>query len=354
MIECLIVLICLIINALLAAAEVALISLSRSKLREEVKQGNRELKLVLELRENPERTLSIIQVGITFVGVIAAAVTGAGAGNWLCPYLKAWFSIGEKSSELLAIFLISLPFTYLSVVFGELVPKTLALRRPLFTSLLTAPYLQLCSKFISPVIAAFETSTKTILSLLPHKHIQEEEYEVRGKKSEMNLEHLSPPSRQYVLNIFRVEQTRVKEIFVPWEDTIYIHKQKPIHEVEHVIVSSGHTRLPVVEDDRVIGILNAKELLAFHHEGNKDWQRIIRPVIFLEEATPILTALRRLQDEHSHMAVVTQNNHLKGVITMEAIFEEIVGDIYDEDDDGALKKILSAKRYNQKFKKNGT
>lgn len=352
MISLIAVFLCLILNAVFAASEIALVSLSRSSLREEIKHGNKQATLLLSLRENPERTLSVIQIGITFVGALAAAISGASADKLLSPYLQYLLGIGAHTAEIVSIIIIVLPLTYFSVVLGELVPKTLALRRPMFIALKTAPYLDLCARFISPVATLLEWSTKKILSQISHKQLQSEvELESSPSSNIMSLDHLSPANRQYVLNIFRIERTTLKEIFIPWKETVFIYKKSPIHEIEQIIVSSGHTRLPVLDEDRVVGILNAKELLAFHHEGNEDWLALIRPVIFLDEQTPILSALRALQDKHSHMAIVTNAGKRSGVVTMEAIFEEIVGDIYDEDDDGALEKILSVHRYNRKFNK---
>ncbi len=153
MFEFIVIIICLLINAVLAGSETAFIAVSKPTLRVLVRQGHEKAKLLLQLRENPERTLSIIQIGITFVGAFAAAIGGAGAEENISPLLSQHFGIGDTLAEVLAIFLIVIPLTYASVVLGELVPKTLALRRSMSIAFLTVPWLNLTSRFIDPIVS---------------------------------------------------------------------------------------------------------------------------------------------------------------------------------------------------------
>lgn len=345
MLEFLLILVCLILNAFLAGAETAFIAVSRPTLREYVRQGNEKAKLLLTLRENPERTLSIIQVGITFLGALAAALGGAGAEENITPWIVKTFSLKEPLAEILALMIVVLPLTYVSVVIGELVPKSLALRRPLFFASETAPWLYQISRFINPIVTLFEWSTKMILASFPKKHVISEE--VQHEEATLPLHTLSSFDRQYILNIVKVERTTVKEILVAWPEVIYINTTQTLQEVENEVISSGHTRLPVVKGEEVIGILNAKEFLAFQKTDQTNWLSLLRPAVIIQDQLPILAALRLMQDKRIHMAVVYHGPSKAGIITMEAIFEEIVGDIYDEEDDGTLKRILSSARLNR-------
>lgn len=336
MFELLIIIVCLLINAILAGTETAFIATSKAALKAQAKNGDEKAALFLTLRENPERTLSVLQIGITFLGAFAAAVGGAGAEESLTPYIKNLFGVKESIAELISIFIVVVPLTYASVVFGELVPKTLALRRANFFGTLSAPWLHWSSRLINPIVTVLEWSTKKIIQLFPKHHTQSEENE-----EGLELQGLSSHNKQYIMNMVKIEKTMVKAIFVPWQEVVYLKTVMSIEEVEKLIIASGHTRLPIVDEDKVIGILNSKEFFAFQKTKKKDWLNLKRSVIYLHEETYLLAALRFLQEKRAHMAIVRNNITKTGIITMEAIFEEIIGDIYDEDDDGVLKKLLS-------------
>jgi putative hemolysin len=340
MLELIIIIICLIVNAILASSETAFIAVSRPSLRELIRQGNEKAKILNSLRENPERTLSVIQVGITFVGALAAAVGGAGAEETITPWLVARFGINESFAEILAMLTVVIPLTYVSVVLGELVPKTFALRRPLFSAFKTGPWLHLISRFIDPIVTVLEWSTKKIVNLFPAEHMVHEESSQQESPIELNV--LSAPNGQYVLNIFKIEKTTVKEVLVGWSEVTYVEYNQTSEQVESIIISSAHTRLPVVKNNEVIGIINAKEFLAFQKTGQTNWISLIRAPIRIPINMPMLSALQVMQEKRAHMAIVYSGNTKVGLVTMEAIFEEIIGDIYDEEDDGTLKRILNS------------
>jgi len=340
MFESVVIAICLAINAILACSETAFIAVSRPSLRELARQGNEKAKTLFSLRENPERTLSVIQVGITFVGALAAAVGGAGAEETITPWFIAHFGLNEPLAEFLAMLTVVIPLTYVSVVFGELVPKTIALKRPLFLAFKTGPWLHLISRLIGPVVTVLEWSTKKIVNLLPAAHMDHEELSHQESSIELNV--LSAQHRQYVLNIFKIEKTTVKEILVEWSEVTYLEDWQTLAQVENIIISSAHTRLPVVKNNEVIGIINAKEFLAFQKTGRTDWLSLQRPPVRVPVNMPMLSALQVMQEKRAHMAIVYSGNIKAGIVTMEAIFEEIIGDIYDEEDDGTLKRILNS------------
>lgn len=337
MFELTIILVCLAANAILAGSETAFIALNKQSLRTLVKQGDEKAALLLHLRENPERTLAVIQIGITFLGAFAAAIGGAGAEESISPWLQQK-GFGEKLSELLAIFLVVIPLTYASVVLGELVPKTLALRRSHFIASSTAPWINLSSRLLNPIVSLFEWSTKKIIDLFPKRHTAADEIEESAPTLD---EVVSPQNKQYIMNMVEVERTHVKDIYLPWNEVIFVKESFTMEEVEKTVITSAHTRLPIVKGENVIGILNAKEFLAYEKTGSTNWLSLSRNVVSVQESTMILTALRLLQENRSHMAIVYAGSAKKGIVTMEAIFEEIIGDIYDEDDDGTLKKILT-------------
>lgn len=226
MFELLVIVICLLLNAVLAGAEFAFVAVNRPLLRQLVRQGDRKAKLLLQLRENPERTLSVVQVGITLVGALAGAVGGASAEELLSPMLETSLHVGKATADTIAIGLVGLPLTYFTVVVGELVPKSFALKNTLRFALRAAPWLSLIDKIFGPIVTLFEWSTKQMLGLLRLMHppkfstgttlqsSHESQASDVGEESIM-LEGLSTHHRQYVMNLVHLERKRMKDIIVP-------------------------------------------------------------------------------------------------------------------------------------------
>lgn len=327
--EILVIVICLILNAWLSGSEMALVTVAKSRLRELAKKGNTAAQKALHLREHPERTLSVIQVGITLVGAIAAAVSGAEAKEWIHPILQKQFHLSDRSAEFLSITMVVIPITILSVVLGELVPKSIALRNPLKISLKSAHPLLFLDRLFSPGVTLLEWSTKKILSLF-HRAAKSEPTPQGSNTVELDL--LSSPTREYVVNLVSFEKKRVGDIYLPWEETMSLDQEQSSEEVKQTILVSGHTRIPVRKNQEIVGLLNTKEFFAHYELYHDRWQSLIRPIIQIEDHLPLVKALRIMQDRRSHLSLVYRNQNLLGIVTMEDIFEEIIGDIFDEDD----------------------
>ena len=168
-----------------------------------------------------------------------------------------------------------------------------------------------------------------------------ESKESESADATVELGLLSTQHRQYVMNLVDLERKRIREIYLPWDKVTAVDVESAASEIEAAVISSGHTRLPVLKNGQVIGILNTKEFAALRASGREDWMSLIRPVVELQADTPLLTGLRRLQERRMHMGVVYSAKERLGVVTLEDILEEVVGEIYDEDDDGALRRLLS-------------
>jgi putative hemolysin len=335
--EILVISVCVLLNAILAAYEMAFVSVPRPELRKLARSGNAHAQRLLNLRENPERTLSIIQVGITLVGAISAAVGGVGAAEDIVPYFRTRFGMSETGAEFLSIFLIVLPLTYISVVLGELVPKTLALRNPVRITLLGARWLFIADRLLSPGISLLEGSTRQLLRVFfPRSKAQTPQSETT-----VEIDSLPQHHQQAVLNLARLEQRRNKDILLPWKDIVFVRDSDSMDDVVPVVFASGHTRLPVTNNGDVVGILHTKEFLAFRESGAKDWRSILRPILKVQANDPVLGTLRLMQARHSHMATVfTGTGERLGIVTLEDITEEIWGDIYDEDEESATRKVF--------------
>ena len=350
--EMLVIALCLTLNALLAAYEMAFVSVPQMELKKASEKGSRAAKRLLKLRGDPERTLSIIQIGITLVGAVSAAVSGAGASEELAPLIAAKFGLSEQVSEAISIGVVVIPLTYLSVVIGELVPKSIALRHPLRITLLGSRALFIADRVLSPIVTVLESSTKLILSLIfayADRKAQREQkaQELAGAEdladpSTVDVENLPSHHRQAILNLAHLERRTLRDIILPWKDTITLKHSATLEDAVTLVFASGHTRIPVLDEDKVVGILHTKEFLALREAGGKDWHSAIRPALYMRSNDLILTTLRIMQAKRSHLAViVTKKQDPIGIVTMEDISEEIWGEIYDEDDDSRIRKIFA-------------
>jgi putative hemolysin len=339
--ELLIVAVCLALNALLAAFEMAFVSISRPELRGLARAGSKTAKTLIHFRERPERTLSILQVGITAVGAVAAAIGGAGASDTIEPLLLDRFPISESAAEIIAVILIVTPITALNVVVGELVPKSLAMRNPMKIALGGAPILVLADKFLAPLVQILESATKFILQIFFREHVSTG---LPEPTPDIQLENLTPTHQRYILNLAQIEQRSIREIMLPWNQVTRIRCEDPVEAITKTIIESGHTRLPVFNHDKLVGILHTKEFIALREGGDADWRSIVRPVIKVSPHDSALIVMRLLQERRSHMAVVMQPGESPcGIVTLEDILEEIVGDIYDEDDDGRIRNAIATR-----------
>ncbi len=341
MFEITVVLACLFLNALLACFEMAFVSVTKPQLRQLAKAGGSPAAArLLELREKPERTLSVVQIGITLVGMVSAAVGGAGATESFAPYFEENHGWSETAAEGLAILLIVIPLTFFNVVLGELVPKAFALRSPLRLAMAGAHWVRMAENFMSPVVSALETATKFFLFFLPKRVPLPAE-----APTSVEIDHLSKPTQQYVLNLVSVESMRARDAMVDWPHVSVIPTTASRDEIASTVLNSGHTRLPVLNDGRVIGLLHTKEFITLLATGETNWQGLIRPVLETKEDTFVLAALRAMQERRSHLCVVVgSHGRPVGVLTMEDVLEEIIGEIFDEDDDGRARRLLASRR----------
>jgi putative hemolysin len=359
----LVIALCLFLNALLAAYEMAFVSVPQGDLQKRADKGSKSAKRLLQLRNDPERTLSIIQIGISLVGAVSAAVSGAGASKDLAPYFESYFGWEHDTAAAVSIGLVVLPLTYLSVVIGELVPKSMALRHPLRIVVLGARTLFIADKFLSPLVTLLEVSTKYLLKLLdsPGQRKRKRKAKAAAKtasqaaettvavvdgqqleQTSVDVDKFRGHHRQAILNLAHLEQRTLRDIVQPWEDVVTIKYESTLEEVVPLIFASGHTRIPVTKEGEVVGVLHTKEFLALREVGTHDWRSTIQPALFMRPNNLILTTLRLMQAKRSHLAViVSESGDPLGIVTMEDISEQIWGDIYDEDDDSRIRKIFA-------------
>lgn len=337
MVELSVVLICLLLNAILSCLEMAFVTVSRPHIKQLAQKGSIAAQLILKLKSNPERVLSVIQIGITLVGVISAAVGGAGASDYLEPLFIDRFGLSEDTSEALSIVAISIPLTYLSVLLGELVPKSIALKYPIKFALLGGKLLSGMDKILSPLIFLLEVPTKFVTRLLSSNVKSEATMDLT---KEVDLDPLSEAHKQYVFNLLDVDKRTLSDIMVPWEEVTTVDYSEHYFHVLDRTRQSRYTRIPVTKEGAVIGLLHTKEFNAETEISKLDWTELIRPILKLRPTDRTIWALKQYQAHSSQIAVIEKDGVPLGIVTLSDIFEEIIGEIFDEDDNP--RTLLSA------------
>lgn len=347
MLEIFVVAFSIFANAVLSGLEMAFVTVSKAHLKKLAAEGSSSAARVLQLKSNPERTLSVLQVGITLVGAISAAVSGATAEEHLSPWFMTQFGLSENVAEYLSIAAVVLPLTYLSVVIGELVPKSLALKFPVKIALAGGLLLMIMDRVFAPFVVIFEYSTKFFTKFLFAKIQTKDNVDTT---QEVDLDNLNETHKQFVFNLIGVDKRKVKDVMVPWDKVTTVNVDTHGHDVLEVIRTRMYTRLPVLQDDKIEGVLYTKEFIAEPEITKLDWRKLIRKAEFLSPNEPIVNALKRLQQRKSHMGIVRSGERYLGIITMEDIFEEVIGDIYDESDETQQLLSSNSKIRNQNFR----
>ena len=338
LIEVVIVLVLVGANGLFAGAEIAVLSARRGHVLEGVRRRDRRALAVQALRDQPERFLATVQIGITVVGSAAAAFGGARLAADVAPLLER---AGVGYAEEVGFALVVAGISYLSLVLGELVPKSLALRyadgyaflaaRPLIVLAQVArPLVWLLTRSSNLVLALFGDRTSFVEGKLSRDELRELVGEA-GKSGSIDV-----PSSEIAARALELGDVSVAEVMVPRTRIVGLARDASPAEVKRVLLEEGHSRMPVYDGelDRVVGYVVARDVLALQWEqGLVVLQDIVRPVVTVTQSMRIADALRQLQARRVQLAIVVdEHGGVAGLVTIEDILEELVGDILDEHD----------------------
>jgi len=329
-------------NASFSAAEIAIITLNDNKVRTLAEEGDKTSKRILKFINKPSQFLSTIQVGITCAGFFASAL----AAIRFAQPLREIIDPSERFSFLgiVSVLVITLMLSYISLVFGELVPKRIAMKHSYTVIKYTLWLLILVSAIIKPFVAILNFSSNTVLRIIginPDEHertVTEEEIRMMiNVGRETGSIHDS--EKEMIENIFEFNDTQVSEIMTHRTELVSLSCEAPFDEVLQVAVSEKFTRIPVYRDsiDNIIGILHIKDLLVIAVEGLSqpfNLDNIIREPLFVPETKTIDEVFREMQAGHAQIAVVIDEyGGTAGIITIEDLLEEIVGSMQDEYDE---------------------
>jgi putative hemolysin len=339
-IEVLLVVVAIIVNGFFSGSEIALVSARIGRLAELRRLGTRGAATAVALKESPEAFLATIQIAITLVGALASAVGGAAAVERLTPALVALPLPGATLwAEPVTLGLVILTITYLSLVVGELTPKAIALRSPERLACVVAPVIAALSRAVGWLVALLTASTNVVLGLLgqgrtgqsPFISEEEVKYLVREGAAKGVFEKVE---EELVHNAFEFADTTVRQIMVPRMNIVGLDVQTPPDQLLPRVAEIGHSRIPVYSGsiDHVLGVLNLRDVFRIVARGEPlVLPALLRQPQFMPETARISTALREFQRTRQYLAlVVDEYGGLVGLVTLEDVLEEIVGEIREE------------------------
>ncbi|WP_190822390.1 hemolysin family protein [Saccharopolyspora pogona] len=321
-----------------AAAEIALVSLRESQVRKLAERDRRGAR-VAKLRADSNRFLSAVQIGVTFAGFFASSYGGATIAVRLEPVLAGWgLPIGVAAS--VALVLVTLFVSYLSLVLGELAPKRLALQKSEGVAMVTAGVLDRLATLSRPLIWLLSKSTNAVVRLLgiDPRADQDKVSEEELRDMVRTNEQLTIEERRLLSDAFRATDRVLGEVMVPRTEVDFLDRTMPLPEAIAEVAGKPHSRYPVIRDtaDDIVGFIHVRDLLATTHGGRAAVRTVgdlTRPVTALPASKPVLAALSQMRRRGGHLAVVVDEyGGTAGIVTVEDLVEEVVGEIWDEYD----------------------
>jgi putative hemolysin len=329
-------------NGFFAGSEIAIVSVRKSRLETMANEGNKAARQALHLTENPDRFLATVQIGITLIGTFSAAFGGARIGAVLTASFQDIPAIAPYA-EAIALTLVVVSITYLSLVVGELVPKRLALRNAERLAVIAAPIMTALAIIARPLVALLTISVTIIFRLIgiqssDAQQVTEEDivYMVREGMESGSVE---AGEAQFIHRAFQFTDRPIYTMMTPRTQMESAHTDTPLPQIINKFVASGYSRLPVFEPrtDEVAGVLYIKDILQPLADGNQniDIRQMLRPAIFVVESAHGDDVMAQFRQQGAHIAlVIDEYGQVIGLITLEDLLEELVGDIRDEYDTG--------------------
>jgi putative hemolysin len=340
LVELSLILALVVLNGVFSAAEIAVISLRGSRLEALVASGSTRARAVKGLRADPERFLATVQIGITVVGAVASAFGGASVAEDFKPLLEPVPWVG-RHADTIALGLVVALVSYLSLVVGELIPKSLALRFGEPYALWIARQLLALSRLTRPLVWFLTASANALLRLF-------------GDRTTFTESRISPEELQQLVdeaadagavdpNVGEIASRALDfagltaaQVMIPRTRVVALPRSAPDDEVRRVVLEKGHTRMPVYDGelDNVVGYVNVKDIVAASWKGGRLFlQDLLRPAYFVAETTRAVALLNELRRRRTQLAIVVdETGTMSGIVTLEDIVEELVGDILSEHD----------------------
>ena len=346
LIEIIIIISMILLNSVFAGYELALTTVNLGRLKLLAEQKKKGAQSALHMKSKIGASLAVVQIGVTLVGAIAAATSGAEGEEIIAAAVQSFLPISKTISEVIAIALIVLPLSFVTIIVGELVPKTIALKNNEKICLLLSPVMKGFSFLFYPSVLMLEWITKKIVLLLERNiknNISQVDLgitELRAQARALRVNSvIDKEQEKIIIGASNLSKTKVIDIIIPAEDIVMLFVDGDLTEHFVTVHLEAFTRFPVAEirsdPQSIIGFVNIKELifLAKTHPKNPTLREILRPVLSFYSDISIGEALSTMTKIHNHLALVRDSEEkILGMITLEDILEEVVGDIQDEFD----------------------
>ncbi|WP_433251909.1 CNNM domain-containing protein [Streptosporangium sp. CA-135522] len=327
-----------LIGGFFAAAEMAMVSLRESQVRRLGTQGRRGARAA-KLARDPNRFLSAVQIGVTVATMLSAAFGADTLAQDLIPVVDGW-GVPKAVSAPLSLVLVTLAISYLSLVLGELAPKRIARQRAEGISLLVAPFLDRMAALSRPIIWALSKSTDGVVKLLGGDPEADREEITTEELRDMVVGHqeLTADERHLIAEVFAAGKRQLREVMLPRTEVEFMAADTPLAEAAVLAAAMPHSRFPVYRDsyDDVVGFIHIRDLLDPVLTGSIEpisELLPIRPVKLLPASKRVLATLSEMRDEGHHLAIVVDEyGGTAGIVTLEDLVEELIGDIRDEHD----------------------
>ena len=334
--DVIIVLVIVLIGGFFASAEMALVSLREGQVQDMAKRGRRGAK-VARLTADPNRFLSAVQIGVS----LATLVSGAYGADTLAALLRSWLvgqGLSGAAAAPLAFAVVTICITYLTLVLGELAPKRIALQRAVPVALLAAPLLDRIATLTRPVVWLLSVSVNVVVALVggdPRQGRQPmTDQELRDLVT--GTQAISPDERRIVGEVFDAGKRQIREVLRPRTEVEFLAASTNVGEAARIAVGVPYSRLPVYQDsyDNVTGFVHIRDLLGPGAPPRSALvEQVVRPVKFLPISKTVLSSLSEMRRESAHLAIVVDEyGGTAGIVTLEDLVEELVGDIQDEYD----------------------
>ena len=334
----------ILLNAFFAATEIAVISLNEKKVKARAEDGDKKAKTMLKMIEEPTRFLSTIQIGITLAGFLGAAFAADNFAEGLSNAIVEAFNIPREQAGIIntaAVVLITIILSFFTLVLGELVPKRVAMKYKEKLSEAVCGIIAGLATILKPIIWLLTVSTNGILRLFgidPHEKedpVSEEDI-VLMLDAGADEGSLDQSDITYIKNVFKLDGMTAEDVMTPRRAMVLISEDAPAQDIVSVIENEGYSRIPVYSEttDNIVGILYARDfLLRYQRPGFKLSDVMFQPT-FVPETAHLDALFKDMQKEHNHIVVVVNEyGETAGIVTMEDILEELVGDIWDESDE---------------------
>ncbi len=325
------------LNGIFSASELAFLSLDKFELKKEINKGNKKAIKIEKILKDPSSFLSTIQIGITLVGFFASAF----AADYFADYFMGIIEISFLSDTVLRtllVFVITIVLSYFTLVFGELVPKKVAINNSFTIASMFVGLIRVVNILFYPLIKLLTWSTEVICKLLNIKDNPDKLTEEDIKKMIILGQDegiVEEKEKEYILNIFNFNDINVTKVMTPKKDVVAIDIRDDLMDNIDLMRRTKYSRFPVFQDDinNIIGVINVKDIIMQHSDGSKlNLKKLIRPVTKFSYDEKIDDVFRYMQENNESICVVYKGKEFVGILTVEDAVEEIVGNIYDEYD----------------------